>query len=194
MAHSTFSPILRALGACTLALLSTAAASAGGKTATQPNPDVIPADIGAFKHALDITRARPDTRAVLVNVWATWCEPCREEMPDLVRLTRDRKARGLRLMLVSADSSRDRASVARYLGSLGVRMPTYLKQGDDMAFINGLDPSWDGTMPTTWLFDAAGSPTPVRVWNGKISYQEVIAELERLASQKPQAPQPRRKP
>src|SRR6187402_2506401 len=43
----------------------------------------------------------PGAQAVLVNVWATWCEPCREEMPDLVRFYRDHRAQGLRLVLIS---------------------------------------------------------------------------------------------
>ncbi|HXM77534.1 MAG TPA: TlpA disulfide reductase family protein, partial [Thermoanaerobaculia bacterium] len=37
-------------------------------------------------------------RVVLVNFWATWCVPCREEFPDLVRLQRDLAPRGLRVL------------------------------------------------------------------------------------------------
>ena len=62
------------------------------------------------------------------------------------------KARGVRLLLISADPLDSKAEVASYLGSLGMQQPSYLKTGDDMAFINGLDPSWDGTLPTSWLF------------------------------------------
>src|SRR6266567_2193287 len=45
----------------------------------------------------------PGARAVLVNVWATWCQPCREEFPELMRVARENRPRGLRLLFVSDD-------------------------------------------------------------------------------------------
>jgi thiol-disulfide isomerase/thioredoxin len=157
------------------ALLTGFAGAAAAKT--KPGP-IIPADSDAIKRALADARARPGTTAVLVNVWATWCEPCREEMPDLVRLTRDPKARGVRLLLVSADSQSESAAVAAYLGKLGIKGPSYLKTGDDMKFIDGLDPTWDGTIPTSWLYDAGGRRA--HTWNGKISYPELMREIAAL--------------
>ena len=38
---------------------------------------------------------------VLVNVWATWCDPCREELPELLRAYREHRAQGLRLVMIS---------------------------------------------------------------------------------------------
>jgi thiol-disulfide isomerase/thioredoxin len=185
---------------CTLGLLgllgipvaaSAARGSCGGKSARPPT--IIPADSAAIKRALAIARARPGTKAVLVNVWATWCEPCREEMPDLVRMTRDPKAKGVRLMLISTDSAANAAAVGEYLAKLGLRQPSYLKTGDDMAFINGMDPDWDGTLPTSWLYDADGNRA--HSWKGKISYPELLTQIEGLSSPKPPpAKSSRRKP
>ncbi len=42
---------------------------------------------------------------VLLNVWATWCDPCREEMPSIERLHRDYHPRGLRIVAVSIDDA-----------------------------------------------------------------------------------------
>jgi len=98
----------------------------------------------------------PGARAVLVNVWATWCIPCREEMPDLLRLQRAYAARGLRLILASADFADDADQAAAYLRELGVDFRTYRKTGTDMEFIDALDPHWSGALPASFIFDAQG--------------------------------------
>jgi len=124
----------------------------------------------------DVRRARG--KPVLVNVWATWCEPCKEEMPDLLRIHQAYAPKGLRLMLVSTDPADSRDEVSAYLGSLGVDFPSYLKTGKDMAFIDGLDPKWDGTIPATVLFDRAGKR--FFLWSGKVTYDSVKKKLEEL--------------
>ena len=93
---------------------------------------------------------------MLVNVWATWCEPCREEMPELLRFYRDNRARGLRLVLVSADDEEQRAEVERVLAAEGFDGPAFIKHGDDMTFIDGLDRRWSGELPSTFVFDGSG--------------------------------------
>ena len=120
----------------------------------------------------------PGAAAVLVNVWATWCEPCREEMPDLVRFYRDHRAQGLRLILISADDDDQRAEIARVLGALGFDGPAFIKRGNDMTFIDALDPKWKGALPATFLFDARGART--RSWLGSVTYDELRARLSGL--------------
>src|SRR5579875_612990 len=44
-------------------------------------------------------------QVVLVNIWATWCEPCRVEIPSIERLYRDFGPRGLKVVAVSVDDS-----------------------------------------------------------------------------------------
>lgn len=72
-------------------------------TAGAPAPDFV-----AF--TLDSPPARRTLadyagQPVLLNVWATWCDPCREEMPSFERLYRDYRERGLRLVAVSVDDA-----------------------------------------------------------------------------------------
>jgi thiol-disulfide isomerase/thioredoxin len=121
---------------------------------TAREPEVVLANLQQVQQAI----AKPGARAVLVNVWATFCDPCREEMPDLLRLFRERRDRGLRLVLVSADPDDEegRAQARKYLATLGVDFRSYLKTGDDMAFINGLEPRWSGALPASFLYDGAG--------------------------------------
>ena len=113
-----------------------------------------------------VTRA--GAPVVLVNVWATWCGPCREEFPDLVRLERLWRGRGLKVLLVSADDEGDLPQVKRFLAERGVDFPTYLKAQKDMEFINGLDPRWSGALPATFLYDGTGRLRDF--WEGKTTY------------------------
>ena len=133
----------------------------------------------------------PGASAVLVNVWATWCEPCREEMPDLVRFYREHRAQGLRMVLVSADDEDQRAQVARVLAGLRFDGSAFIKRGDDMAFIDALDPSWKGSLPATFLFDGRG--TRSQAWHGLVTYDDLRAGVSGLLdkSKKPKKSQPK---
>jgi thiol-disulfide isomerase/thioredoxin len=126
---------------------------------------------------------------VLVNVWATWCDPCREELPDLLRVYRDHRGAGLRLVMISADDTDAGAQVAAVLSAATARAgighaldgTSYLKQDDDMKLIDGLDPRWSGALPATFLFDAGGRR--VRSWLAPVTFADVDAEIRaRLSS------------
>ena len=81
-------------------------------------------------------------KAVLVNVWATWCGPCREEFPGLIRVARKYQDQGLKVVLVSADFDTDMAAVKKFLAEEGVDFPSYIKAEKDQAFIDALDKRW----------------------------------------------------
>jgi thiol-disulfide isomerase/thioredoxin len=114
-------------------------------------------------------------RATLVNVWASWCQPCRDEFPDLVRLSHELAGRGFRVLFVSADFADDVPNAKAFLAAQGVGGATYLKSGDDMQFIDTLDPSWSGALPGSILYDSEGRR--VRSWEGKASYDSLRARI-----------------
>ena len=99
---------------------------------------------------------KPGAKAVLVNVWATWCEPCRDEMPSLLEFYRRHRAEGLRLVLLSVDDEANRDGVLAFLASQGVDFATWIKRGDDQALMRALDPEWSGNIPASFLFDGRG--------------------------------------
>lgn len=76
-------------------------------------------------HATDVATGRPVTleqyrgRVVLLNLWATWCQPCRVEMPSLERLWRRLGGDGFRVVAVSIDDDAD-SVVAAYARQLGL--------------------------------------------------------------------------
>src|SRR5438309_5220857 len=94
--------------------------------AAEPSPKVTEIKDAELKSLLGAgdSRARP----LLVNFWATWCVPCREEFPDLVRIRRQYATDQLDFVLVSLDDpSEISKGVPQFLGEVhATAMPTYL--------------------------------------------------------------------
>lgn len=165
-------------GASASSAATALAASSGATAATAATaaPPPLLLDVDAAR-VLDAVRA-PGAKAVLLNVWATWCLPCREEMPDLVRLDREFRDRGFRLVLVSADFEDQREEAARFLAENGYTAQSYLKRQKDQAFIDGIDPAWGGALPASMLYDGSGKQ--VALWEGKVTFEELRKKLLEL--------------
>lgn len=118
-------------------------------------------------------------RVLLVNFWATWCTPCRDEFPDLVRLREQFATERLDLVLISLDDVSDiDSTVPEFLASMkATKMPSYLLNADDPdAAINLFDPTWHGELPATFIYDAGGKL--VYKHRGRIKPAEVTAAIE----------------
>jgi thiol-disulfide isomerase/thioredoxin len=157
------------------------AAGAAGKSPDHPitrSPDLLAGEVDAKGLADRI--AREKGRVVLVNFWATWCVPCREEFPDLARLDKAYGGRGLRVLGVSTDFDRETAAVKKFLAELKPGFPNYRKKsgGDDEQFIDAVDKSWGGELPFTVLYARDGKKA--RVLSGKHAYGEYEAEILKL--------------
>ena len=124
-------------------------------TLVAATPGAPPPTPATAAQVLEAVRARHQS-VVVVNIWATWCVPCREEMPDLLRLRRTYKDRGVEVLLVSGDFGGERDQATAFLTEQGVDFPTYIKTGDDMAFINAFDPQWSGALPATFIYVGSG--------------------------------------
>ncbi len=97
-------------------------------------------------------------RVLLVNFWATWCEPCREEMPSLVAAAKKFPSKELAVVLVSLDSQKTGPTqVPKFLKENKVPFVSWLaKTHDPQDFIDAVDPNWDGSLPYTLLYGRDG--------------------------------------
>ena len=98
---------------------------------------------------------RENSRPILlINAWATWCQPCVEEFPMLVKTGQAFKSKGVDVVFVSMDFESDRDDVVEFLKSQGVQGRTYIRKGPDGEFIDALNEQWEGTLPATFVYDA----------------------------------------
>jgi len=88
-------------------------------------------------------------QVVMINFWATWCGPCREEMPHLARLYDKYRPSGFTLFAVNIDEEPQKA--ARLAKQLGLRFPVLLDTDKKVSRLYDLS-----AMPSTVLIDRDG--------------------------------------
>ena len=107
-------------------------------------------------------------KAVLINVWATWCLPCVKEFPDIVRLQKKYPA-DLQVVFISADAADALKAVESFLDKQSVDWKTYRKVGKDQVFIDALSAVWTGAIPATRILDKQGK---------EVAFIEGIADFD----------------
>jgi thiol-disulfide isomerase/thioredoxin len=112
-----------------------------------------------------------DWSVLVVNVWATWCEPCRREQPALVRVHDDYGARGVEFVGVNYND--DRAAAERWIERFTVPYPSLYDPQGRTAGSLGFP-----FLPDTYLVDAAGT-TRYAVY-GETSAQELSGLIDEL--------------
>lgn len=95
-------------------------------------------------------------KAVLVNVWATWCAPCIEEFPYIVDLKQKYEDK-LHVIFISADFPSQREKALEFLKEQNVDWTTYFKTGKDQPFIEAISDDWSGALPFTKILDNEGN-------------------------------------
>jgi thiol-disulfide isomerase/thioredoxin len=120
---------------------------------------------------------------VVLNFWATWCGPCREELPLLSRLSREYAEKKVRFIAVSMDDLKDRAKIDQFLSRQKLDMDVWLGADLDMLERAGLG----NVVPATMILDEQGEIV-TRV-HGEAREEDVKAPLDWLLGGKA-GPQP----
>ncbi len=147
-----------------------------------PANEIKQIDLAGLKTLLE--RDGKDARPLLVNFWATWCDPCREEFPDLVKLDGDYGAKKLNFVAVSLDDVTDlKTTVPQFLQEMKATMPVVLLNiNDPEPAIKMVDAEWDGQLPATFLYDKNGKV--VFRHFGRLNTAELRAAIEKAVGNK----------
>jgi len=130
--------------------------AAGAPQAKAPNdPQVI--DAQGYAKLVQQHRGKP----LLINFWATWCEPCRDEYPMLNELAKEYAPKGLRVLGVNSDQDGDLILMRRFMARYKPVFPNYRKKPgkpeEEAEFNQAVLSDWRGELPATFLYDKDGT-------------------------------------
>jgi thiol-disulfide isomerase/thioredoxin len=183
---SQFRFVIGSLVVLVSSLLLTSSAVAQGKSKAKPRSTQAapaPAPVRAVNTAeMQDLLKRDGSRPLLVNYWATWCDPCRDEFPDLVKIDKDFRARGLDFIAITLDDLADiKTAVPKFLQQMNAQMPVYLLNvPDPEPAINLVDREWGGALPATFLYNNHGEI--VYKHFGRVKPDELRAAIEKVMS------------
>jgi thiol-disulfide isomerase/thioredoxin len=154
-------------------LLAAGTALAAPEAKAPRDPEMI--DAQGFQKVLEQNRGK----ALLVNFWATWCEPCRDEYPMLNELAKQYAPKGLKVVGVSMDDDGDLILMRRFLARYKPVFPNYRKTaGAEAAFRQSVLAGWTGTMPVSVFYAKDGRQVGHFIGEkGREQYEEAIRGL-----------------
>ena len=163
--HPTYSTIAL-LGAIILVMAIVPAYNAfAGAEIGQPAPALVVQELNGQTFDLSAMRGK----VVVINFWATWCQPCRQEMPALDAFYRQYHTQGVEIIGISADRPHERSNVNKVMQSFSY--PAAML--DDVKDDDFGDPS---SLPVTFIIDGTG------VVRAKFTPDETLATQQNLST------------
>jgi cytochrome c biogenesis protein CcmG, thiol:disulfide interchange protein DsbE len=123
----------------------------------------------------DWSLAQQRGKVVLVNFWATWCPPCREETPWLVKLSQRFREQGLEVVGVAMDDDGEEPAIRRFLAQYRVPYPI-LRAGENSPLAQSIE-----NLPTTLLIDRRGRVA--RTYVGLLPEEDVENDVTALLAE-----------
>lgn len=123
-----------------------------------------------------------NNKILFINVWATWCIPCVEEFPDIVKIYNNYKDENVQFLSLSVDLESDVDSlVIPFLKKQNADFPVYIadeKNSEDI--INLINKDWSGAVPLTLIYDKNGKQQKFLL--GKQTYEIFKNSIESVRS------------
>ena len=118
-------------------------------------------------------------KPLLINFWATWCVPCREEFPDLIKFYSNFKNK-VDVIAISVDYPKEiETKIQPFLDNLNPGFNTYVySERDQEALINMINKDWSGSLPATFIYDTEGKQ--ISFHNGKMNYKDFKNSVSKL--------------
>jgi cytochrome c biogenesis protein CcmG/thiol:disulfide interchange protein DsbE len=135
---------LAVLAAVICGVVAAEVVTAGGGAAARPAPELPHEVLAGPPTDLESLRGKP----ALVNFWASWCEPCKEEAPELRRFDR---SLGSRATLLGVDWGEDAAPAQSFIARSGWKYPVLRDPSQKVGLAYGFS-----GLPTTYVLDADG--------------------------------------
>lgn len=113
---------------------------------------------------------------IVVNFWATWCPPCKREIPDFIEVFEQHRAQGVRFVGLSIDTPEN---VAAFASEMGVTYPLLIGDADTLQLATALGNPAQG-LPFTVILDRRGMIRHITL--GTMKKSDLAAKIEALAS------------
>ncbi|MBN2524721.1 MAG: TlpA family protein disulfide reductase [Bacteroidales bacterium] len=116
----------------------------------------------------------------VINFWATWCIPCRKELPEFEKIHREDQSKKIKVLLVSLDSpSGIDNSLLPFLHKNGITAKVLLLHDPDSnAWIDKVDPSWSGSLPATVIYNKSVK----KFFEMELSYELIHKTVNELSN------------
>lgn len=112
---------------------------------------------------------------VILDFWATWCPPCKDEIPDFIKLYNNYKDKGLMIIGISLDTDTDK--LKDFCRNMGINYPIAMSDDKVTGAYGGIQ-----YIPTTFIIDKEGNI--VKKYVGFTKYSEFESQIKKLLESK----------